>query len=76
MFGVAPALGPVFDGSPVAPTAAVAKSCSSGYRHAVIGGSHKCLRRGQFGARSRDSQCHRYGYHCHQRDATGLYHLS
>ncbi len=75
MFGAAPALAPVFNGSPFVPTAAVAKSSTSGYKHAVIGGSHKCLRRGQFCARSRDSQYHRYGYHCHQRDARGNYRL-
>jgi hypothetical protein len=41
-----------------------AKSCSSG-THAVIGGSHKCLRRGQFCSRSSDRSYHRYGFHCH-----------
>lgn len=46
-------------------TSASAKSCSSGYRHAVIGGAHKCLRRGQFCAVRYDRQYHRYGYHCH-----------
>lgn len=59
--------------SPVA--AAAAKPCSSGYKHAVIGGSHKCLRRGQFCARARERDYHRYGYHCHKRDARGNYHL-
>jgi hypothetical protein len=56
--------------------AASAKTCSSGYTHAVIGGQHKCLRRGQFCARSRDREYHRYSYHCHSRDAQGNYHLS
>jgi hypothetical protein len=56
-------------------TAAAAKPCSSGYRHAVIGGAHKCLRRGQYCARRYDSQYHRYGYHCHRRDSNGDYHL-
>lgn len=55
---------------------AMAKPCSSGWKHAVIGGTHKCLRRGQFCARSRDSDYHRYGYHCHKRDARGNYHLT
>ena len=45
--------------------ATAAKSCSSGWKHAVINGSHKCLRRGQFCARSADRQYHRYGFHCH-----------
>ena len=53
-----------------------AKSCSSGWKHAVIGGQHKCLRRGQFCAHSRDREYHRYGYHCHKRDARGNYHLT
>ena len=53
-----------------------AKSCSSGYKHAVIGGQHKCLRRGQFCAHGKDGQYHKYGYHCHKRDKNGRYHLS
>ena len=53
-----------------------AKSCGSGYTHAVINGSHKCLRRGQFCSHSADSQYHRYGYHCHKRDRNGSYHLT
>jgi hypothetical protein len=55
---------------------ASAKPCSSGWKHAVIGGEHKCLRRGQFCARRYDSQYHRYGYHCHKRDYRGNYHLT
>jgi hypothetical protein len=58
------------------PRVVAAKSCSSGYTHAVINGSHKCLRRGQYCARSADRQYHRYGYHCHRRDSRGSYHLS
>jgi hypothetical protein len=75
-FAAAPAVAPDFDGSPAAPASAMAKSCSSGYTHAVIRGAHKCLRRGQFCARSADRQYHRYGYHCHKRDARGNYHLT
>lgn len=68
-------------GAPAAPAhapieAVVAKSCSSGWTHAVINGSHKCLRRGQFCDRSADRQYHRYGYHCHMQDYRGNYHLS
>jgi opacity protein-like surface antigen len=59
-----------------APTAAVAKSCSSGWKHAVIGGSHKCLRRGQFCAHRYDRQYKRYGYRCRKQDARGNYHLT
>jgi hypothetical protein len=64
-------------GAPALPVhAAVAKPCSAGYRHAVIGGAHKCLRRGQFCARRYDSQYHKYGFHCHRRDSRGNYHLT
>ncbi len=59
-----------------APVATAAKSCSSGWKHAVINGAHKCLRRGQFCARGADRQYHKYGYHCHKRDARGNYHLT
>jgi hypothetical protein len=47
--------------------ATAAKSCSSGYTHAVMpDGSHKCLRAGQFCSRKRVWQrtYHRYGFHC------------
>ena len=71
----APAVAPVFEpvGSPVA--VAVAKPCSKGYKHAIIGGEHKCLRRGQYCARSRDREYHKYGFHCHKKDRNGDYHL-
>jgi hypothetical protein len=62
--------------SPVDTATASAKPCSAGYKHAVIGGAHKCLRRGQFCARPRDRGYHRYGYHCHVRDARGNYPLT
>lgn len=67
----APAIAPA-----QAAQAVMAKPCSSGWKHAVIGGEHKCLRRGQFCARRYDSQYHRYGYHCHKRDSRGNYHLT
>jgi hypothetical protein len=75
---LAPALAtaPVVGTSALAPSAAIAKTCSSGFTHAVISGSHKCLRRGQFCARAKDSTDHRYGFHCHKRDARGSYHLT
>ena len=76
VLGAAPAVAPVLDGSPVAPASAVAKSCGGGYKHAVINGAHKCLRRGQYCARGADRQYHKYGYHCHKRDANGDYHLT
>lgn len=39
--------------------------CKSGFRHAVIGGKHKCLKAGQRCTRRYDRQYHRYGFHCH-----------
>ena len=45
------------------------KTCSSGWKHAVIGGEEKCLRAGQFCARRYDSQYRRYGYRCTRYDA-------
>ena len=72
--GAVPAATVSADGT--GPRAVAAKTCSPGYKHAVIDGSHKCLRRGQFCRRSADRQYHRYGYHCHRRDSRGNYHLS
>jgi hypothetical protein len=51
-----------------APTA-VAKTCSSSYTHAVIGGAEKCLRAGEFCAHAFDSQYRRYRYRCIRYDA-------
>ena len=76
VFGAAPTVAPVLNGSPIAPSVAEAKTCSAGYKHAVIGGAHKCLRRGQFCAHARDRQYHRLRLHCHKRDARGNYHLT
>jgi hypothetical protein len=76
VFLAAPAVAPILPGVSLAPSAAVAKTCSSSYTRAVIGGSQKCLRRGQYCARARDREYHRYGFHCHQRDARGSYHLT
>jgi hypothetical protein len=58
------------------PVAVQAKSCSGSYTHAVINGAQKCLRRGQYCAHGADRQYHRYGFHCHKRDARGSYHLT
>jgi hypothetical protein len=57
-------------------TARASKACSGGYVHAALPWGHKCLRRGQFCKGSRDRAYHRYGFHCHRRDARGNYHLS
>ena len=40
------------------------KSCTAGYTHARIGGSEKCLRRGQFCASAFKRQYVRYGFRC------------
>jgi hypothetical protein len=49
------------------PAVSVAKSCSSGYKHAVMpNGEHKCLRAGQFCSRKSSYQ-HVYankGFYC------------
>jgi hypothetical protein len=76
LFGAAPAATAAL-AAPRATSAlaTAAKPCSSGYKHAVIGGAHKCLRRGQYCARRYDNQYHRYGFHCHKRDRNGDYHL-
>ena len=54
--------------------AVIAKPCSSGYKHAIIGGEHKCLRRGQYCAKRYKSQYKRYGFTC-ARDSSGVYRL-
>lgn len=59
--------------APVAPLhqTAVTHSCGNGYTHGVIGGAHKCLRRGQFCARRYQRQYVRYGFSCSSRTAYG-----
>jgi hypothetical protein len=75
-FAAAPALAPSGPASALAPAPAVAKSCSAGFKHAVINGAQKCLRRGEFCAHAADRQYRRYGYRCTKRDARGSYHLT
>jgi hypothetical protein len=57
------------------PVAVVAKSCSSGYTHAVTPGGHKCLRRGQFCSHKRGYQraYHRAGFHCKRNGRLRFY---
>ena len=76
LVGAAPIAASTAADGTVAPVAVVAKSCSSGYTHAIINGAHKCLRRGQYCSHSADRQYHRYGFHCHKRDRNGDYHLT
>jgi hypothetical protein len=42
----------------------IAHKCKTGWRHAIIGGEHKCLRAGQFCAKRYERQYRRYGYTC------------
>ena len=58
------------------PQAAVAKTCSAGFTHAVINHQQKCLRRGEFCAHKYRKQYQRYGYDCVKRDRRGNYHLT
>jgi len=76
LFVAAPAVAPVVHGSPVTPPTALAKPCSGSFKHAVINGADKCLRRGQFCARGADGQYRRYGFRCTRRDAGGRHRLS
>ncbi|MGZ4256510.1 MAG: hypothetical protein ACXVRE_01955 [Gaiellaceae bacterium] len=75
--GLAAALG-LWAATPAAPAqpVAVAKTCSAGYTHAVIGGQQKCLRTGEYCAHRYDRQYKRYGYRCIRRDKNGRYHLT
>jgi hypothetical protein len=66
----------------VIPSAAPAKSCSSGFVHAYIDGAQKCLRAGEYCAHAYDHRAPshwpytHYGYRCVKRDAYGSYHLT
>ena len=60
---VVPVAGSV--GTLTAPSAAEAHACSSGYKHGVVGGRHKCLKAGQFCSKGYDRSYHRYRFHCH-----------
>jgi len=48
-----------------------AKACAKGFVHALIGGQHKCLKRGQRCTRAFDRQYHRYRFHCHAGRLSG-----
>jgi hypothetical protein len=50
--------------APLGAQTAEAKVCSAGYRHAIINGAHKCLRRGQFCSLRATPQYRRYGFFC------------
>lgn len=51
--------------APASSHAAIAsKTCSAAFTHAVIGGSHKCLHRGEFCSAAYKRQYVRYGFRC------------
>jgi hypothetical protein len=58
--------------------AVAAKTCSSGFKHAVILGVQKCLRKGEYckHTKAANHDYAKYGYHCGKRDASGRYHLT
>lgn len=55
------------------PSSALATSCAHSYVSAVIGGVHKCLRRGEYCAHRYTRQYKRYGFDCIWK--SGAYHL-
>jgi hypothetical protein len=72
----AAAAGPATHAADPGQQAAAAKTCSSGFTHAVINHQQKCLRRGEFCAHRYRKQYRRYGYNCVKRDRNGAYHLT
>jgi len=70
------ATGATASATPAGPQVLPAKTCSSGYTHAVINHQQKCLRRGEFCAHRYRKQYRRYGYDCVKRDRRGNYHLT
>lgn len=62
------------DQSASPPTAQAAHTCTGNRRHAIIGGAHKCLARGQFCAKARAREYRRYRFAC-APDSAGRYRL-
>jgi hypothetical protein len=60
---IVPASGALASAS-ASPTARAAKSCSNSYTKATIGGTTKCLRRGEYCAMAYKSQYRHYGFTC------------
>ena len=56
-----------------APHAVIAKTCWAGYKHAVLGRDHKCLRAGQYCAKRYERKYRRKGFTC--RWYKGVYRL-
>jgi hypothetical protein len=55
------------------PTAVLARTCPSGFTHAVIGGEQKCLHAGEYCAHSEARQYRRYHFVCER--VRGVYRL-
>ncbi len=56
-------------GSALVP-AASAKTCPSGYTHAVIGGAQKCLHAGEYCSHAEARQYPRYHFKCERVNGT------
>jgi hypothetical protein len=69
-----PAAQPLAQPSKTPAVAVAAHKCKSGYKHGIIGGEHKCLRRGQYCAKRYRKQYRKYGYRC-VKDSRGVYRL-
>lgn len=63
-------------GSGLAPSAVATPTAHVSCTSATIGGTHKCLARGQYCSRSHKSEYKKYGYSCSKRDKRGRYHLT
>jgi hypothetical protein len=76
LVGITPAIAPAATpaASQHAPIAVAAKTCSSGFKHARIGGRQKCLRRGEYCAKRYRNQYRKYGHRCVRRH--GAYRLT
>jgi hypothetical protein len=70
------AAGSAAQASAPGPQVVSAKTCPSGFKHAVINHQQKCLRRGEFCAHRYRKQYQHYGYDCIKRDRNGSYHLT
>lgn len=55
------------------PRAVLARTCPSGFTHAVIGGQQKCLHAGEYCSHSEASQYRRYHFVCQR--VRGTYRL-
>lgn len=66
---------PIFAAAAVVTAPAAGPSDAFACTKAKIGGSTKCIARGQYCARSHERDYERYGYTCTKKDRKGRYHL-